>query len=494
MSITFSDVAYMGGTAYDVGIEAVLVSEDNYAANYQVDVYGSMFLHAGETVTLTQYLDVTGFDTATWSGVMGDGNAQKTFSKNYKIIKSNTTSKQIAFKVTGNVNGYVLTVTVWATVSQGNWHTIMFDANGGTGAPGAQIKVYGYVLTLSSTVPTRKEEITNPNDSSIKIVRYYDFTGWKSSYDNKIFQPGQAYGYDVQDRLYAQWAPRHNKPNVTLGRLYRVVAQNSDVESSTGEYVRCEVTISLDRAFYSDNEMKSVSSGLAIDGETSTKTATLTLKNTVSKAGEIIYTYTAAFALATSSRAYLTVFAYETATENYGSATGAIGTANIPLEFAHGGGSVGLLTSANELESISLGSLTLQSVHDPTQTSIPISVLCGLLLNAIAENKIDLLNSRRGLYPAVHSTVSGIWFCGNFSGATNPNSGDKLITLRSAVPFTNTGGKLLRGAFPNQQSGLWAYYSDDKHSIDLCVEQAPSFNTGYTVSCLIPCYWTLESV
>ncbi|MDD3240017.1 MAG: InlB B-repeat-containing protein, partial [Lachnospira sp.] len=59
-------------------------------------------------------------------------------------------------------------------------HTIKYNANGGTGAPGNQTKTYGQALTLSSKKPTRTG---------------YTFKGWTCSIGG-TFQPGATYTHD----------------------------------------------------------------------------------------------------------------------------------------------------------------------------------------------------------------------------------------------------------------------------------------------------------
>lgn len=70
-------------------------------------------------------------------------------------------------------------------------HTVSYNANGGSGAPGNQTKWYGSTLTLSSTKPTRTG---------------YTFQGWATSAGGGVaYQPGQAYGNDANITLYAVW-------------------------------------------------------------------------------------------------------------------------------------------------------------------------------------------------------------------------------------------------------------------------------------------------
>ena len=70
-------------------------------------------------------------------------------------------------------------------------HTVSYNANGGSGAPGSQTKWYGSVLTLSGTKPTRTG---------------YTFQGWATSAGGGVaYQPGQGYANDANITLYAVW-------------------------------------------------------------------------------------------------------------------------------------------------------------------------------------------------------------------------------------------------------------------------------------------------
>lgn len=71
-------------------------------------------------------------------------------------------------------------------------HTVKYNANGGTGAPNSQTKTYGYVLTLSSTVPKRNG---------------YVFLGWSTNKNatEPQYYTGGSYGADADVTLYAVW-------------------------------------------------------------------------------------------------------------------------------------------------------------------------------------------------------------------------------------------------------------------------------------------------
>lgn len=74
-------------------------------------------------------------------------------------------------------------------------HTVSYNANGGTGAPASQQKIWGSILTLSSTIPTRDG---------------YEFLYWNTASDGsgRTYNPGDLYGDDADVTLYAIWRER----------------------------------------------------------------------------------------------------------------------------------------------------------------------------------------------------------------------------------------------------------------------------------------------
>ena len=91
------------------------------------------------------------------------------------------------------------------------YHTVSFDANGGTEAPEAQAKTVGITLTLSSVVPEKNYTVNyEPNDGDVspayKMVRC-EFKNWNTApYGNgTAYDPGAQYTTDADVILYAQW-------------------------------------------------------------------------------------------------------------------------------------------------------------------------------------------------------------------------------------------------------------------------------------------------
>lgn len=96
---------------------------------------------------------------------------------------SSSSSSSFGVKVTSDLS--------YTAYGKPQTYTISYNANGGTGAPGNQIKTYGYILTLSSQKPTRTG---------------YIFNYWDGS-DGGTYYPGSSFGTDADTVLTAHWTP-----------------------------------------------------------------------------------------------------------------------------------------------------------------------------------------------------------------------------------------------------------------------------------------------
>lgn len=89
-------------------------------------------------------------------------------------------------------------------------YTIRYDANGGSGAPATQAKVYQKALTLSSNRPTRTG---------------YTFSGWATSSNGPVqYQPGGQYTANQNATLYAVWSPQNTVALTLEKSSFRVEA------------------------------------------------------------------------------------------------------------------------------------------------------------------------------------------------------------------------------------------------------------------------------
>lgn len=88
-------------------------------------------------------------------------------------------------------------ITLYAAWSEDNpepvTYSVIYNANGGTGAPASQTKADGDALTLRTGIPTREG---------------YEFLGWgtSSAATTPTYQPGGLYTANASITLYAVWS------------------------------------------------------------------------------------------------------------------------------------------------------------------------------------------------------------------------------------------------------------------------------------------------
>ena len=134
------------------------------------------------------------------------------------------------------------------------WHapyTVSYNANGGSGTPSAQAKVYNQALTLSSTIPTRAN---------------HDFLGWSTSSTatNATYCTGDdhttanTYSTNADLALYAVWKVSHSDPTIT-NLVARRCLQDGTL-TDDGEYCKVTATVSVDNTTegYADTKLKTV--------------------------------------------------------------------------------------------------------------------------------------------------------------------------------------------------------------------------------------------
>lgn len=120
-------------------------------------------------------------------------------------------------------------------VWKANTYTVIYNANGGSGAPSNQTKTYGKTLVLSSTKPTR----TN-----------YTFKGWgtSASATTVSYAAGGNYTANAAVTLYAVWELAYTEPRITNLSIVRVNSSNTVADDGTGARVSfnwtCDKTVS----------------------------------------------------------------------------------------------------------------------------------------------------------------------------------------------------------------------------------------------------------
>jgi len=150
-------------------------------------------------------------------------------------------------------------------------HTVSYNANGGSGAPGSQKKWWGEFLTLSNTRPTRAN---------------HTFLGWATSANGAVaYQPGGRFGSDNNVTLYAKWKLNTKPPTIQSFTAQRVDEAGDMAESGTR--VKLYVTWKCDTSGDSANTVQSVTiavqdggtwkeTQVTASGATGTGTVTLT--------------------------------------------------------------------------------------------------------------------------------------------------------------------------------------------------------------------------
>lgn len=111
-------------------------------------------------------------------------------------------------------------------------YAVRYNANGGTGAPEVQEKIYGKTLTLSSTKPTR----TN-----------YNFKGWGTSASSTTvtYAPGASYTKNAGITLYAIWELAYTKPRITNVSVTRCDSSGTATDEGQNAYVKCNAEYDL---------------------------------------------------------------------------------------------------------------------------------------------------------------------------------------------------------------------------------------------------------
>lgn len=183
ITATGGTVTRTSATQFTVAINA---SWETYYEGAQTN-YGMSATSGGVTKTISSFGTKRSSGSTSFTGtysISGNGSATKTITvtfKNYEEDWEGNVTESASKNVTFNV-----TVPAWTS------YKITYNANGGSGAPGAQTKWKDQTLTLSSTKPTRTG---------------YSFLGWStsSSATTATYSAGGSYTANSAATLYAVW-------------------------------------------------------------------------------------------------------------------------------------------------------------------------------------------------------------------------------------------------------------------------------------------------
>ena len=307
---------------------------------------------------LTVGIQDCGWGFQIWTGIVGTANAngaQNQVNTSFYTSTGSWSTKDItsasqrftkghsAYNVTlsgsvTNQSGYMngtssasQTITVPALAS----HTVSFNANGGSGAPGSFTKWYGEVPTIPTTKPTR----TN-----------YEFLGWSTSVNGDVaYKPGDKFGEDADRTLYAVWKLLYVAPSFTNALALRTGSASSTTQDVTGGYCYASFSWKVDTTVYTSNKLKSIVCKYYADGSSTATTATLT-GTTSGTSGTANVHFTASINSVYRIECTITDNQNGTAT-----ASRSITTGVLPMEVANKGKSVGILSAAPSSAGLQLG-------------------------------------------------------------------------------------------------------------------------------------------
>lgn len=212
------------------------------------------------------------------------------------------------------------TDTLYA-VWQANTYTVSYNANGGSGAPSSQTKIYGETLTLSNAVPTR----TN-----------YNFVGWGTSSTATIasYKAGGSYTNNSKVTLYAVWKLAYSKPRITNFSVRRVNTNGQSDDQGT----RCKVIFS----WATDKAAPTITISYRQTTSANWSDVTLTAQNT---SGSVNQNLSPEFNIDKSYEIKVTV------NDGTGSsyATRTLSSAKFPLDFKAGGDGVAIGKAAENV-------------------------------------------------------------------------------------------------------------------------------------------------
>lgn len=230
-SITFDPLPIYTISGNGSATKSISVKFTNYEEDYQGNVTES----ATKTLTLSVSVPAWTSYTITYNANGGSGApANQTKWKNQTLTLSSTKPTRTGYSFLGwSTSSTATTVTYSAggsytanaaatlyAVWKANTYKVIYDANGGTGAPSSQTKTYGVTLMLSSTIPTR----TN-----------YAFLGWATSASatTATYSAGGSYTANAAVTLYAVWELSYKKPTISGLSVSRCTSDGTLADDGT---------------------------------------------------------------------------------------------------------------------------------------------------------------------------------------------------------------------------------------------------------------------
>lgn len=291
--------------------------------------------------------------------------------KNYMFVRWNTNASNTGTSYSpGNVYTNNASATLYAI-----WNAIIvYDAQGGTGAPKTEIKKYNETLVLSSKQPTRSG---------------YQFLGWNTAKDGTgtSYSPGANYTSNNAVTLYAKWKKLHSAPIISSMTCVRW--QNNRADDS-GTQCKVDIRWSIDTSVVSSAQLRSITGTISPSvGGSSTFSFTVS-PNSANNAG----TATATISGCDTDTQYLIT---ATVTDNQKNSSNAyystsrsdiLTRASFVIDFKAGGKAIGIGSAApsNGLEIgwptqfdkpvTTLDDVTIGTSQDPKDLTVTGDIVC----------------------------------------------------------------------------------------------------------------------
>lgn len=209
----FADIDKVGGTMYanaTISIPKLASYTISYNANGGSSAPGSQTKWHGKDLALSSTKPTrTGYSFQKWN------------------TKSDGTGTNYNPGGAYSANANVTLHAIW----KANEYTILYNANGGSGAPAKQIKTYGTTLKLSATKPTREN---------------YNFKGWATSASatTATYQAGGNYTANAGATLYAVWELAYVKPRIKDVYVSRVYLDEVDGVVKSDSATNAQISLS----------------------------------------------------------------------------------------------------------------------------------------------------------------------------------------------------------------------------------------------------------
>ena len=130
------------------------------------------------------------------------------------------------------------------------------------------------------------------------------------------------------------------------------------------------------------------------------------------------------------------------------------------------------------------------NVSEPEPMFSVLTPLSGLR-DSVSQFEIIVPNAHRGFFMACFATIAGVSVGYNVNPSQTLAKGATVATFTTEKAFATTGKFLLRGTHAGHQSGMFATFGSDGHTITLTTEQEDTFAVSDTGSFIIPCVWAL---